>query len=60
MDKIIDIRLGDALDLFSSIGTSIIDVIIADPPYNLNKDYGNDSDNKTFGDYIDFTKQWTK
>jgi len=60
MDKMIDIRLGDALDLFKSIGTSTIDVIIADPPYNLNKDYGNDSDNKPFGDYIEFTKQWTK
>lgn len=59
MDKIIDIRLGNALDLFQSVGTSTIDVIIADPPYNLNKDYGNDSDNKSFVDYIDFTKKWT-
>jgi len=59
MDKIIDIRLGNALDLFKSIGTSTIDVIIADPPYNLNKDYGNDSDKKTFVGYIDFTKKWT-
>jgi len=55
----IDIRLGNALDLFKSIGANTIDVIIADPPYNLNKDYGNDSDNKSFTDYIDFTKKWT-
>jgi len=59
MDKIIDIRLGDALDLFKKIGTNTIDVIIADPPYNLNKDYGNDSDSKSFAEYIDFTKEWT-
>ena len=59
MDKIIDIRLGNALDLFKSIGTSTIDVIIADPPYNLNKDYGNDSDTKSFVGYINFTKEWT-
>ena len=59
MDKVIDIRLGNALELFKSIGTDTIDVIIADPPYNLNKDYGNDSDSKSFAEYIDFTKQWT-
>ena len=59
MDKIIEIRLGDALNLFKGIGSNTIDVIIADPPYNLNKDYGNDSDNKSFAEYIDFTKEWT-
>ena len=59
MDKVIDIRLGNALELFKSIGADTVDVIIADPPYNLNKDYGNGSDSKSFDDYIDFTKQWT-
>ena len=56
----IDIRLGNALDLFKGIGANSIDLIIADPPYNLNKDYGNDSDNKSFAEYIDFTREWTK
>jgi site-specific DNA-methyltransferase (adenine-specific) len=60
MDKMIDIKTGDALELFKSINSSTIDVIIADPPYNLNKDYGNKSDSRSFDDYIQFTKEWTK
>ncbi|MCH7515600.1 MAG: site-specific DNA-methyltransferase [Bacteroidetes bacterium] len=37
-----------------------VDLIIADPPYNLGKDYGNGSDTKNFEEYIQFTKKWTK
>ena len=37
-----------------------IDLIIADPPYNLGKNYGNNSDNKEFNEYIDFSKEWLR
>lgn len=60
MDKRIDIYQGDAINLFESIQSESIDLIIADPPYNLNKDYGNNSDRKSFEEYIKFTKIWTK
>jgi len=60
MDKIIDIRLGDALELFKNIKDNSIDLIVADPPYNLNKDYGNKSDSMNFDDYIQFSKDWIK
>jgi len=60
MDKMIEILQGDALDLFKSIENDSVDLIIADPPYNLNKDYGNQSDNRSFDEYIEFTKDWTK
>lgn len=60
MDKIIDIRLGNALELFKNIKDNSIDLIIADPPYNLNKDYGNKSDSMNFEDYIQFSKNWIK
>lgn len=59
MDKIIDIRQGDSLELFKSIKSNTVDLIVADPPYNLNKDYGNKSDSRSFDDYIQFTKDWT-
>jgi len=49
---------GDALDLFSEIKNESIDLVIADPPYNLGKDYGNNHDLKGFDDYLDFTKKW--
>ncbi len=32
--------------------------IVADPPYNLGKDYGNNHDLKGFDEYLDFSKDW--
>ena len=53
------IILGDAIEELKKIKSSTVDLIVADPPYNLNKDYGNKSDSKTFDEYIKFTKEWT-
>lgn len=58
MDKVITIQQGDAVKLFKNIKSATVDLIVADPPYNLSKDYGNNSDNRSFEDYIAFTKQW--
>ncbi len=57
MEKI-DLRCGDALRLFNKIENSSIDVIIADPPYNLGKDYGNNHDLKGLDEYLEFTRSW--
>ena len=54
----IGLRCGDALELFKEIDDSSIDVVIADPPYNLGKNYGNNHDLKGFDEYIEFTKSW--
>lgn len=54
----IDIRCGDAIDLFKSLDDESVNLIIADPPYNLGKDYGNNHDLKGFDEYILFTKEW--
>jgi DNA modification methylase len=56
----IEIIQGDALTLLSNITSNSIDVVMADPPYNLGKDYGNDSDKKCFHSYLDFSKKWIK
>ncbi len=58
-DKSLEIICGEAIEELKKISSNSIDLIIADPPYNLGKDYGNDSDNREFDDYILFTKQWT-
>ena len=50
---------GDALKLLTVIPSKSIDLIIADPPYNLGKDYGNNHDNKDFEPYLFFTRKWT-
>jgi DNA modification methylase len=54
-----NIILGEAIEELKKIKSSTVDLIVADPPYNLNKDYGNKSDSKTFDEYIKFTIEWT-
>ena len=58
-DNLIELINDDAISHMKKIASNSIDLIIADPPYNLGKDYGNDSDTKIFEDYINFSKEWT-
>jgi DNA modification methylase len=57
--KRLEIINGDAILEMKKIASNSVDLIVADPPYNLGKDYGNDSDSKDFENYIAFTKEWT-
>ncbi len=50
--------LGNALSEIPKFGSETFDLIIADPPYNLGKDYGNNHDIKGFDEYLDFTRSW--
>ena len=54
----IEIRQGDALALFADVLAESIDLLIADPPYNLGKNYGNNHDDKGFEDYLAFSRGW--
>jgi site-specific DNA-methyltransferase (adenine-specific) len=56
----IEILQGEAIEKLKEFENESVDLIIADPPYNLNKNYGNKSDSKSFYEYIEFTKDWTK
>lgn len=61
MDKIIDnqqIICGDVLTSLEKLPNESIDLIVSDPPYNLNKDYGNSQDFLDFDEYIKFSKSW--
>lgn len=58
MDKGIDIICGDAIEELKKLKTNTVDLIITDPPYNLNKDYGKNSDKFEFDEYIEFSRQW--
>jgi DNA modification methylase len=60
MSNKIKILQGEATSKLKDLQAESVDLIIADPPYNLNKDYGNKSDSKSFDEYISFTKEWTK
>jgi DNA modification methylase len=48
----------DALLAFKEIADESVDLIIADPPYNIGKDYGNNHDQMSFDDYLFFSKSW--
>ncbi len=48
----------DALAGLARIPNGSVDLILTDPPYNLGKDYGNDSDQQSVADYLAWTEQW--
>ena len=52
--------VGDALSELPKLETGSFDLIIADPPYNLGKNYGNNHDTKEFNEYLDFSSEWLK
>lgn len=55
-----DIRIvcGDAIKLMRELESGSVDLVIADPPYNLGKDYGNGSDRQGIEEYLAFTRSW--
>ena len=53
-----NIVLGDCTKELKKIESNTVDLIIADSPYNVGKDYGNKSDKQDFDEYIAFTKEW--
>ena len=48
----------DVLTGLCRVEDASVDLIIADPPYNLGKDYGNDSDKRNDRDYLCWTERW--
>ncbi|MDP3842471.1 MAG: site-specific DNA-methyltransferase [Oxalobacteraceae bacterium] len=52
------IHCEDALAGLARIPDDSIDLIVADPPYGLGKDYGNDSDKMEADAYLRWTEQW--
>jgi len=54
----IDLRQGDCLAELGSLPSESVDLIVADPPYNLGKDYGNNHDLRGFREYLEFTEAW--
>ncbi len=55
------IRQGDVLTSLVQIKTpNLFDIVIADPPYNIGKDFGNNKDNLSLADYTAWSKKWLK
>lgn len=49
---------GDAVAEMARLKTGSVDLVVADPPYNLGKDFGNGSDARDWSAYADFTRAW--
>jgi len=59
-DENIRIEVGDAVVIMRSLQSESIDLVIADPPYNLGKNYGNNHDLLGFEDYLEFSLLWLR
>ncbi len=53
-----EILCGDAIEEMRKIPDNSIDMTFADPPFNLNKKYGNYKDKKATDDYIKWCEEW--
>ena len=42
------------------LGTESAQIVIADPPYNIGKDFGNKSDKQPMGEYLKWCDEWIK
>lgn len=49
---------GDALTILKDLEDDSVDLIVADPPYNLGKDYGNNDDTRNEEEYLAFSRLW--
>ncbi|HTI16544.1 MAG TPA: site-specific DNA-methyltransferase [Trinickia sp.] len=54
----IDLRQRDFLADAKNVADASIDLIVADPPYGLGKNYGNDSDMLSGEEFLVWTRQW--
>ena len=60
MDKELKVICGDAIEEMKKLPDNSVRLIVTDPPYNLNKNYGNNQDKLEFGEYLDFSRQWLR
>ncbi|MFX0099974.1 MAG: DNA methyltransferase [Candidatus Hodarchaeota archaeon] len=53
-----DVHFKDCVQGMKELESKTVDLVIADPPYNLNKGYRMAGDNMSPGEYINFCKAW--
>lgn len=54
------IYLLDVIEGLKKILSNLADIIIIDPPYNINKDFGNNKTNLNIKEYVEWSKQWIR
>ncbi len=49
---------GDTIQILPTLPSDSAQIILADPPYNIGKDFGNDSDKQSMETYLQWTDNW--
>lgn len=52
------IHIQDCIEGMKCLDAKSADIIIADPPYNIGKDFGNNSDKQKMDDYLIWCDEW--
>lgn len=59
LDQYLDLIVKkDCLEFLKNIPSDSFDLIIADPPYNLGKDFGNGQEWNNFNKWLEWSKNW--
>lgn len=53
------IYFGEVVEALDALPSSKFDLVIADPPYNFGRDFGNDSDKRSREEYEKWVYEWT-
>jgi len=51
-------HLYDVLEGLKKIKSETVDIVLLDPPYNIGKDFGNNSYNLEINEYVEWCKEW--
>jgi len=57
-NKIQKVVNGDCIVGMKNMDADSVDIIICDPPYNIGKNFGNDSDKQEMDDYLNWCDEW--
>ena len=60
INTIQSVRNEDCILGMKKIKDNSVDIVIVDPPYNIGKDFGNDSDRQEMNDYLVWCDSWIK
>ena len=60
MNKIQEVINDDCIKKIKEMKAESVDIIICDPPYNIGKDFGNNSDKQNMDVYLKWCDEWIK
>ena len=52
MPELIAVHNRDGVEVLAALADGSVDLVVADPPYGLGKDYGNPSDHMALAEYL--------